>query len=224
MDQRRRRCDECQIQGHKQKDNQIQTLPGRFAPMGELPTIGAAPTAHPTSMSRQSRLPAPRLACGGGSSASSPANSRRHRQGGAVPWLSPGLQPYTGLTRQAPGDLRPDELTASSREPAGLARAAGTGQTVAHEIAPHCPDSVRPCGAARVTPFGDLQQYVSIPRVTGLRLSPDGTWLAVTVQQLDPDGRKYSTGIWRVPAGGARWAACPRPFLPTYPADLVGAG
>jgi dipeptidyl aminopeptidase/acylaminoacyl peptidase len=62
-----------------------------------------------------------------------------------------------------------------------------------------------------VTPFGDLQQYVSIPRVTGLRLSPDGTWLAVTVQQLDPDGRKYSTGIWRVPAGGPGGLHVPGP-------------
>ena len=53
-----------------------------------------------------------------------------------------------------------------------------------------------------VTPFEDLHQYVSIPRVTGLRLSPDGTWLAATVQQPDPDGTKFSTGIWRIPAGG----------------------
>jgi len=53
-----------------------------------------------------------------------------------------------------------------------------------------------------VTPFDDLHSYVSIPRVTGLALSPDGTWLAATVQQPDPDGKKYSTGIWRVPVIG----------------------
>jgi len=53
-----------------------------------------------------------------------------------------------------------------------------------------------------VTPFEDLHSYVSIPRVTGLRLSPDGTWLAATVQQPDPDGTKYSTSIWRIPAAG----------------------
>ncbi len=54
-----------------------------------------------------------------------------------------------------------------------------------------------------MTPFEDLHQYVSIPRVTGLRLSPDGTWLAATVQQPDPDGTKFSTAIWRIPADGA---------------------
>ena len=53
-----------------------------------------------------------------------------------------------------------------------------------------------------MTPFDDLHSYVSIPRVTGLALSPDGTWLAATVQQPDPDGKKYSTGIWRVPVIG----------------------
>ena len=53
-----------------------------------------------------------------------------------------------------------------------------------------------------MTPFEDLHDYIAIPRVTGLRLSPDGTWLAATVQQPDPDGKKYSTGIWRIPADG----------------------
>ena len=38
--------------------------------------------------------------------------------------------------------------------------------------------------------------------MTGLRLSPDGTWLAATVQQPDPEGKKFSTSIWRIPVGG----------------------
>ena len=53
-----------------------------------------------------------------------------------------------------------------------------------------------------MTPFEDLHSYAAIPRVTGLRLSPDGTWLAATVQQPDPDGKKYSTSIWRIPVDG----------------------
>jgi dipeptidyl aminopeptidase/acylaminoacyl peptidase len=53
-----------------------------------------------------------------------------------------------------------------------------------------------------MTPFEDLRSYIAIPRVTGLRLAPDGTWLAATVQQPDPDGKKFSTAIWRIPAGG----------------------
>ena len=70
-----------------------------------------------------------------------------------------------------------------------------------------------------MTPFEDLHSYIAIPRVTGLRLSPDGTWLAATVQQPDPDGKKYSTSIWRIPAGGGAPA-----LRRARPADPVGAG
>lgn len=42
----------------------------------------------------------------------------------------------------------------------------------------------------------------------GLRLSPDGTWLAGSVQVLSPDKKKYLSSIWRIPVsadgGGAR--------------------
>jgi hypothetical protein len=62
-----------------------------------------------------------------------------------------------------------------------------------------------------VTPFEDLHSYIASPRVTGLRLSPDGTWLAVTVQQPDPDGKKYSTGIWRIPADDGPQPTGPSP-------------
>jgi dipeptidyl aminopeptidase/acylaminoacyl peptidase len=44
---------------------------------------------------------------------------------------------------------------------------------------------------------------VAIPRVTALRLAPDGSWLAAAVQTLSPDRKKYLTSLWRVdPAGG----------------------
>jgi dipeptidyl aminopeptidase/acylaminoacyl peptidase len=53
------------------------------------------------------------------------------------------------------------------------------------------------------TPFDDLGDYMAIPRVGTLRLSPDGTWLAATVQTLSPDRKKYLTSIWRIdPQGG----------------------
>ena len=42
-----------------------------------------------------------------------------------------------------------------------------------------------------MTPFHDLQDYLALPRLTGLRLSPDGNWLAVTVSALAPDGRTF---------------------------------
>jgi len=51
--------------------------------------------------------------------------------------------------------------------------------------------------------FDDLDEYVSIPRVTSLALAPDGSWLAAAVQSLGPDPAKYLTSIWRVDVGGA---------------------
>ena len=54
------------------------------------------------------------------------------------------------------------------------------------------------------TPFHDLADYMALPRVGALRLSPDGTWLAATVQTLSPDKKKFLTSIWRIdPQGGA---------------------
>jgi len=70
-----------------------------------------------------------------------------------------------------------------------------------------------------VTPFENLHDYIAIPRVTGLRLSPDGTWLAATVQQPDPDGRKFSTSIWRIPAIGPNGRL--PPGLPAEPTRLT---
>ena len=50
---------------------------------------------------------------------------------------------------------------------------------------------------------GDVAEFLAIPRLTGLRLSPDGSWLAAPVQHLHPDGSKFITSIWRIdPAGG----------------------
>jgi dipeptidyl aminopeptidase/acylaminoacyl peptidase len=54
------------------------------------------------------------------------------------------------------------------------------------------------------SPFHDLSDYVAIPRLTGLRLSPDGSWLAASVQTLSKDRKKSVTSIWRIdPRGGA---------------------
>jgi dipeptidyl aminopeptidase/acylaminoacyl peptidase len=52
------------------------------------------------------------------------------------------------------------------------------------------------------TRFHDLAEYMAIPRVGSLRLSPDGTWLAATVQTLSPDKKKYLTSIWRIDTRG----------------------
>jgi dipeptidyl aminopeptidase/acylaminoacyl peptidase len=52
------------------------------------------------------------------------------------------------------------------------------------------------------TPFHDPRDYVGIPRVTALRRSPDGSWLAASVQTLSKDRKKYVTSIWRIDAQG----------------------
>jgi hypothetical protein len=57
-----------------------------------------------------------------------------------------------------------------------------------------------------VKPFDDLRDYVAMPRLTGLtglRLSPDGSWLAATVQALSLDGKKFCPSIWRIATGQA---------------------
>ena len=58
-----------------------------------------------------------------------------------------------------------------------------------------------------MTPFHDLHDYMSLGRLSGLRLAPDGSWLAVTVSALAPDGRTFKPSIWRVDTGGGRPAA-----------------
>ena len=77
-------------------------------------------------------------------------------------------------------------------------------------------------GDATTTRFHDLAEFVAIPRVTALRLSPDGNWLAAAVQTLSADGKKYLTSLWRIDNTGgppqrltrsAEGEASPR-FLP----------
>ncbi len=58
-----------------------------------------------------------------------------------------------------------------------------------------------------MTPFHDLHDYMALPRLTGLRLAPDGSWLAASVSALSADGRTFKPSIWRIPAGPGR----PRP-------------
>ncbi|HTX84551.1 MAG TPA: S9 family peptidase [Streptosporangiaceae bacterium] len=52
--------------------------------------------------------------------------------------------------------------------------------------------------------LGDLREYVAIPRVTALRLAPDGSWLAAVVQTLGGEPPKYLSSIWRIDTAGDR--------------------
>jgi len=54
------------------------------------------------------------------------------------------------------------------------------------------------------TPFEDLDDYVSLPRLSGLALSPDGIRLVTCVAERSPDGKRYTSALWEVDPGGQR--------------------
>lgn len=49
-----------------------------------------------------------------------------------------------------------------------------------------------------LTPFHDLEEYVRLPRMEGLVLSPDGSRLVTQVSTLNADGTKTHTALWEV--------------------------
>ena len=53
------------------------------------------------------------------------------------------------------------------------------------------------------SPWEDLRAYVATPRLTGLRLSPDGTRLVASVSTLNKDKNAYVTSLWQVDPSGA---------------------
>nr|BFE81572.1 hypothetical protein GCM10020093_041730 [Planobispora longispora] len=55
-----------------------------------------------------------------------------------------------------------------------------------------------------MTSFSDMHDYVGVPRLTSLRLSPDGGRLVGVVQALNPDGKSYGTALWEIPLDGRR--------------------
>lgn len=54
-----------------------------------------------------------------------------------------------------------------------------------------------------MTPFHDPGEFIALPRILALRLSPDGTRPVAVVQALAPDRRNYRTALWGIdPQGG----------------------
>jgi dipeptidyl aminopeptidase/acylaminoacyl peptidase len=53
-------------------------------------------------------------------------------------------------------------------------------------------------------PFADLDAYVALPRVGGLRLSPDGRRLVVAVATPEEKMTRYATALWEVDPAGER--------------------
>ncbi|WP_305091910.1 alpha/beta fold hydrolase [Prescottella sp. R16] len=64
------------------------------------------------------------------------------------------------------------------------------------------PDTSSP--AVPSTPFRDLDDYVALPRTSGLVLSPDGTRLVVTRAVLDEAATKYVSALWEIDPSGER--------------------
>jgi dipeptidyl aminopeptidase/acylaminoacyl peptidase len=54
------------------------------------------------------------------------------------------------------------------------------------------------------TPFHRLADFVAIPRIGALALSPDGSRLAVSLHTLDPERKKWQSAIWEVDPQGRR--------------------
>lgn len=53
------------------------------------------------------------------------------------------------------------------------------------------------------TPFRSLEDYIALPRVEALALSPDGTTAVLTVATLKKDGTAYERSLWAVPTDGS---------------------
>lgn len=53
------------------------------------------------------------------------------------------------------------------------------------------------------TPFQDLDDYLALPRMSGLELSPDGTRLVVAQAVLDDTATKYVSALWEIDPAGA---------------------
>ncbi|MHA7984212.1 S9 family peptidase [Rathayibacter sp. CAU 1779] len=51
--------------------------------------------------------------------------------------------------------------------------------------------------------FESLPDYIALPRVESLALSPDGTRVVLSVATLSKDGTKYERALWSIPADGA---------------------
>jgi dipeptidyl aminopeptidase/acylaminoacyl peptidase len=66
----------------------------------------------------------------------------------------------------------------------------------------------------------DFDRFLALPRLSGLRLTPDGSRLVATVQRPAPDSKKMRSSIWELdPAGQRR----PRRLTRSAPGESVGA-
>jgi dipeptidyl aminopeptidase/acylaminoacyl peptidase len=64
------------------------------------------------------------------------------------------------------------------------------------------PDHADDPVGAPAGPFSRLADFVALPRVGALALSLDGTRLAISVQTLDTERKKWQSALWEVDPGG----------------------
>src|SRR3990170_6294746 len=77
------------------------------------------------------------------------------------------------------------------------------------------PATIRP-----MTDAFDFDAYLRLPRLTGLRASPDGRRLIVTVARPAPDGKKMHSSLWELdPSGDER----PRRLTRSAPGESSAA-
>src|ERR1700730_12713674 len=54
------------------------------------------------------------------------------------------------------------------------------------------------------TPFWNLDDYIALPRVAGLAVSPDGSRVVTTVTELNDKRTEYVSAVWEVDPKGER--------------------
>ncbi|MCZ2839785.1 S9 family peptidase [Modestobacter sp. VKM Ac-2985] len=56
------------------------------------------------------------------------------------------------------------------------------------------------------SPFHRIADFIALPRLSGLALSPDGRRLVTSVATLDAEGKKWQSALWEVDPAGQRVA------------------
>jgi dipeptidyl aminopeptidase/acylaminoacyl peptidase len=91
-------------------------------------------------------------------------------------------------------------------------------------VSPTAPAPDDPAEQPAGNPFADLADFVALPRLGALALSPDGARLAVSLQTLDPQGKKWQSAVWEIDPAGSRPArrltrSAPGESSPTWAPD-----
>ena len=75
-------------------------------------------------------------------------------------------------------------------------------------------------GDPAAEPTFDLDLYLSLPRVAGLSLAPDGGRLVTSVATPGPDGKKFTSALWELDPAGE---AAPRRLTRSAPGEANAA-